>query len=225
MNLGRALEIVASQGWFSKRSAETRAQLGEIAKLRSFAKDDVVYLAGDAPNGVFGLISGSLNISIPRSDGEDYTTHRAGAGFWVGDLALISEGIRLISVRAAEPTTMVYLPTRALQKLLARHPRLYADFYALTYENFRTAFQIISNLAISSSDKRLADRLLIEHEALGDADGWISLSQSELAHLTAMSLPTLQRALRRLMSAGFVNQRYARIQVLKPEALRQLCRD
>lgn len=50
MNLGRALEIVASQGWFSKRSAETQAQLGEIAKLRSFAKDDIIYLAGDSLN-------------------------------------------------------------------------------------------------------------------------------------------------------------------------------
>jgi CRP/FNR family transcriptional regulator, cyclic AMP receptor protein len=225
MNLGRALEIVASQGWFSKRSTETQKQLGEIAKLRSFAKDDVIYLAGDAPNGVFGLVSGSLNISIPRGDGEDYTTHRAGAGFWVGDLALFSQGVRLVSVRAAEPTTMVHLPARALKRMTARQPSLYADFYALTYENFRTAFQIISNLAISSSDKRLADRLLIEHDALGDADGWLSLSQSELANLTAMSLPTLQRALRRLMNAGLVNQRYARIQVLKPEALQRLCRD
>jgi CRP/FNR family transcriptional regulator, cyclic AMP receptor protein len=166
-----------------------------------------------------------LNISIPRGDGEDYTTHRAGAGFWVGDLALFSQGIRLVSVRAAEPTTMVHLPARALKRLTARQPSLYADFYALTYENFRTAFQIISNLAISSSDKRLADRLLIEHDALADADGWLSLSQSELANLTAMSLPTLQRALRRLMNAGLVNQRYARIQVLKPEALQRLCRD
>ena len=224
MNLSRALEIVSSQGWFSKRSAETQAQLSEIAKLRSFAKDDVIYLTGDAPNGVFGLVSGSLNVSIPRGDGEDYTIHRAGAGFWFGDLALISEAARLVSVHAAEPTVMVHLPARALKRLIARQPRLYADFYALTYENFRIAFQIISNLGISSV-KRLADRLLMEHNARGDADGWISLSQSELASLTAMSLPTLQRALRRLMSVGLVNQRYARIQVLKPEALRRLCRD
>lgn len=157
-----------------------------------------------------------MNISIPRGDGEDYTVHRAGAGFWVGDLALFSEAARLVSVRAAEPTAMVHLPPRALKRLISRQPRLYADFYSLTYENFRVAIHIISNLGISSSDKRLADRLLMEHDALGSWDGWISLSQSELANLTAMSLPTLQRALRRLMSAGLVNQRYARIQKQSP---------
>jgi CRP/FNR family transcriptional regulator, cyclic AMP receptor protein len=224
MNLGRALEVLSAQGWFSQRSAETRARLGAIAKLRSFAKGDLVYLAGDPPNGVFGLISGSLNISIPRADGEDYTLHRAGTGFWVGDLALFSEGARLVSVHAAEPTLMVQLPGPELRRLVDKHPRLYADFYALTYENFRTAFQIISNLAILSTDKRLADRLLLEVETRGDAEGWISLSQSELASLTAVSLPTLRRVLRRFADAGHINPRYARIQVIDRDALKRLCR-
>jgi CRP/FNR family cyclic AMP-dependent transcriptional regulator len=225
MDLGQALKILTEQGWFSGRSAETRARLGATAKLHSFAKNDSVYLAGDRPNGMFGLVSGSLNISIPRADGEDYTVHRAGAGFWVGDLALFSQGRRLVSVCAAEPTLMVQLPAQDLKRLVDKDPRLYADFYALTYENFRTAFQIISNLAISSTDKRLADRLLIEVEARGDAEGWISLSQSELANLTAISLPTLKRVLRRFADAGHINHGYARIQVLDHDALVRLCQD
>jgi len=224
-SLTHALGVVGEQGWFSERSAETRKHLAGIAKLRSFAKNDLVYLAGDPPNGMFGLVSGSLNISIPRADGEDYTAHRAAAGFWVGDLALFSQGPRLVSVRTAEPTVMVHLPAQELKGLVGRHPHLYADFYALTYENFRVAFQIISNLAISSSDKRLADRLLLELDGRGDEYGWVSLSQSELASLTAVSLPTLQRVLRRFTAAGLINQSYARIQVLDHEALERLCSD
>jgi CRP/FNR family cyclic AMP-dependent transcriptional regulator len=88
MDLSSALDVLSAQGWFSERSADTRARLGAIAKLCRFAKCEPVYLAGDSPNGVFGLISGSLNISIPRADGEDYTVHRAGTGFWFGDLAI-----------------------------------------------------------------------------------------------------------------------------------------
>jgi len=56
-------------------------------------------------------------------------------------------------------------------------------FYALTYENFKTAFRIISNLAITSTEKRLADRLVLEVETRGDAEGWIPISQPELAKL------------------------------------------
>jgi DNA-binding MarR family transcriptional regulator len=86
-------------------------------------------------------------------------------------------------------------------------------------------FHIISNLAIASTDKRLADRLLLELETSGDKEGWISISQSELASLTAVSLPTLKRVMRRFADAGLINHRYARIQVLSREALARLCRE
>lgn len=224
MTLGPALETLSAQGWFSERSPEIRARLGAIAKLRNFAKNNRLYLAGDPPNGMFGLISGSLNISIPRADGDDYTAHRAGTGFWIGDLALFSQGPRLVSVHAAEPTLMVHLPAHELNRLVEEDPRLYADFYPLTYENFRTAFDIISNLAMPSTEKRVADRLLLEATARGDGNGWIPLSQSELANLTAVSLPTLKRIIRRFAEAGLVDQQYARIQVLDKDALARLCR-
>jgi CRP-like cAMP-binding protein len=222
-DLASALDVLAAHGWFSQRSRATRARLSAIAKLRTFAKDEMLYLAGDAPNGVFGLVSGSLNISFPRADGEDYTLHRAGAGFWLGDLALFSAGVRLVSVRAAEPSLMVHLPVHDLASLLNEDPSLYADFYALTYENFKTAFRIISNLAIASTEKRLADRLLMESETRGDAEGWIPLSQPELAKLLAVSVPTLQRIMRRFVNAGLVRNKYARIQVMDRDALRRLC--
>jgi CRP/FNR family transcriptional regulator, cyclic AMP receptor protein len=223
-DLAAALRILEKQGWYSQRSRETRAFLGAIAKLRRFAKDDAVYLAGDAPNGVFGLVSGSLNISYPRADGEDYTVHRAGSGFWIGDAAMFAKGTRLVSIRAAEPTTMVQLPLRDLTQLLRDEARLYADFYALSYENFRMTLQIITNLAIPSAEKRIADRLILEANARGDAEGWIALSQPELAKLVAVSLPTLQRVMRRFAQAGLVQRSYARLQVLDRDGLVQICK-
>jgi CRP-like cAMP-binding protein len=222
--LDRALDVLAARGWFAQRAKETRAVLSAVARLRSFAKDEVVYLAGDVANGVFGLVSGSLNISFPRNDGEDYVVHRAGSGFWFGDLALLSREPRLASIRAAEPTVMVQLPVAELRKLLRNDPRLYADFYALTYENFRTAFHVIANLAIVSTEKRVADRLVLEVNSRGDTDGWIALSQPELAKLVAISLPTLQRVMRRFSEAGLVQRSYARLQVIDRNALAKICR-
>lgn len=112
---------------------------------------------------------------------------------------------------------------RELNKLVREDPRLYTDFYALTYENFKTAFQIITNLAIPSVDKRVADRLLLEAAACPDPEGWISISQPDLAQLLAISLPTLQRVIRRLACSGLVQQGYGRIKVIDPKALQQIC--
>ncbi len=196
--LEHALEIVSGQGWFSERSAQTRSVLAKIAKLRSFAKNDFLFMIGDRPNGMFGLVSGALTLSIPRGDGEDYMIHRAATGFWIGDLTLFADHNRIVSVQASEPTVTAHLPESDLKMLAARDPTLYADFYANTYGNCHTLMQIISNLAIPSSDKRLADRLLLELKTRGDEEGWIAASQPELATLAAMSLPTLRRGLQRL---------------------------
>ncbi len=118
---------------------------------------------------------------------------------------------------------MVHLPVHDLEALIREDPRLYADFSALTYENFKTAFRIISNLGISSTEKRLADRLIMEVETHGEATAGY-LSQAELAKLVAISVPTLQRVMRRLSSIGLVRSGYSRIPVIDRDALRRLCR-
>jgi CRP/FNR family transcriptional regulator, cyclic AMP receptor protein len=119
---------------------------------------------------------------------------------------------------------MLQLPVRELTRLMRDDPRLYADFYALTYENFQTALRTISNLTISSTEKRFADRLIMEVETRGDAEGWIPLSQPELAKLLAISVPTLQRVMRRFVSAGLVRNSYVRLQVMDRGALVRLCK-
>lgn len=196
-----------------------------IARVRSFSRNEPVYLAGDRPNGVFGLVTGSLHLSLPRIDGEDFIAHRVGAGFWIGDLALFAHSERLVSVRAVEPTRMVQFPAAPLRHLLHENPWLYEDFYALTYENIRTAFAILSMLSMSSTAKRVAARLLLEADNRADAEGWVDISQPELAGLLAISLPTLQRILRRFQATGFIKNSYARIQVADRAALTQICAD
>jgi len=218
-----AILSLEKEGWFAQRSKKSRALLASIARLRSFAKNEPVYLAGDRPNGVFGLVRGSLHISLPRIDGEDFIAHRVGAGFWIGDLALFAHSDRLVSVRAVEPTQIVQLPAAPLRQLVRENPGLYEDFYALTYENFSTTFAILSMLSMSSTAKRVATRLLLEADTRGDQEGWIDISQPELAGLLAISLPTLQRILRRFQATGFLKNSYGRIQVLDRNALAQIC--
>jgi len=174
--------------------------------------------------GSFGLVHGSINISFPGNDGEDYVVHQAGSGFWVGDLALLSQGPRLVSIHAAEPTMMVQFRARELGRLVREDPRLHYDFYALTYANFKTALHIITNLAIRSVDMRVADRLLLQATSHADSEGWIPTTQPDLAQMLAISLPTLRRTIGRFTSAGLVKQGYGRIKVIDPEGLRSICR-
>jgi CRP-like cAMP-binding protein len=221
--LTAAIAILEQRGWFAERSEATRKRLSAIAKLRHFDTDEAVYLIGDAPTGIFGLVQGSLNCSFPRSDGEDYVMHRVGAGFWFGDLALLSDRPRLVTICAAEPTTLVHLPVQDLQRIVKEDPALFADFYQLTYENFEATFRIVTNLALPSAAQRVADKLIFELDAWPDHDGWIPISQADFARMTAVSLPTLQRVIGRFAREGLIEKSYGRIKVADREGLRRVC--
>lgn len=61
-------------------------------------------------------------------------------------------------------------------EIAARRPAPLCRFLCAAYENVGLALRLVSNLAIASSDKRLADRLIMEADSRGNGDGWISLS-------------------------------------------------
>lgn len=222
-SLDGVLPALVKEGWFAERSEESRRQLASIAVIRDYDHDEPLYLAGDPPNGVFGLVSGSLNLSIPRPDGEDFVFHRAKSGFWVGDLALFAGATRLISVRAAEPSRLIHLPADRIRQLADLYPTLHQDFYRLTYENFRFAIRVIGELTVPATDHKVALRLLLDSEVAKDDGGWITVSQSELAERIGVSLPTVQRTVRRLVESGLVEVGYRRIRVIDSKGLLAVC--
>lgn len=224
VHLASALTLLERRGWYSRRSKDVRARLAAIAKLQTFSEGEHLYTIGDRPNGMFGLIEGRLGLSIPRADGEDFTALHEGRGYWFGDLALFARRPRLMSVHAIDQVTAVHLPSSALIRLVREDSRLYEDFYELTYQNMEMAFRIIGNLAITSTTKRLADRLLLELAIQGDNEGCITVSQNELSSLTAISLPTLKRILLHFAATGVIKRRYGRIQIVEPETLQRLCK-
>ncbi|WP_333835113.1 Crp/Fnr family transcriptional regulator [Rubrimonas sp.] len=221
--LTAALGTLARAGWFSDRSERTRALIGTEARLRRFRPGEALYHVGDAPNGLYGLVEGALRISVPRDDGEDYVIHRADPGFWIGDAAQFSDDARLVTLIAVAHTTVVHIPAEALERLVDAEPRLYRDFYALTHWNLRTALRLFVNTLVPESDLRVALRLLHQDELAGQTERGVALAQAEFADLVGLSLPTLQRALRRLAEAGLVELGYGRIRILDRAGLLRRC--
>jgi CRP-like cAMP-binding protein len=222
MSLDGAWQLLERAGWLAGLDAGKRASLRAIARLRSCEIDEYLYLPGDQPDGVYGLVQGTLDILIPRLDGDEQLIHRAEAGFWIGDLALFAQQRRLVGVRATEPCTMVYLPQDQLKQVIRREPGLIGDFYKLTHSNIATALRLLGMLAIPRAENRVAIRLLMQNDA-APADDWIRLSQDCLADLVALSQQSVRRALRSLEERGLVEVGYGRLRILDPEKLATLC--
>ncbi|MCB1487199.1 MAG: Crp/Fnr family transcriptional regulator [Bauldia sp.] len=220
ISLETALAIVSKRGWYAERPEALREALARLARIRCYAAGEPLYFHGDEPNGIFGLVSGGLDVTIPRADGLDLTVHRADPGFWIGDLATFVGQTRLVSVVATQPTHVIHLPQHALRPLIERAPELYPEFYALTYENMSLALRLLANLAVSPSEVRVAVRLLMYEQSPDKTR--LNISQDKLAELVGLSAPTLQRALKRLQDQSLIRLGYGHIDILDRAGLMSL---
>ena len=218
-------QVLGLDGWFARRAPAVQQILMAGAQRRLFDKGAPVYRVGDPADGLHGLISGSFEITVPGDDGVETLVLRADPGFWVGDLALFSEQPRLVSITATTPTETLFLPQPFLRRMIEEHPALLRDFYDLTHQNTALALRLLSNLSVRQAERRLGLRLLHYSELAANDGGWLQLSQDHLASLVAVSLPTLQRILRRFAEEGLVELSYRKLRVRDPERLAALCRD
>ena len=223
LTLADAWSVLAQSGWLASCDPDTREALRGIARFRAFHAGEYLYHAGDEANGVFGIVSGSVDSLIPLQDGEEFVANRAGGGFWIGDLAVFADQPRLVSLRAATALRVVYLPGAQLLALSRQQPTILADFFRLTGENFTTTFAVLSNLAVPGATNRVALRLLMQGRALPRDDGWIHIDQESLAEMVALSQQSVRRSIRELQSRGLIESGYGRIRILDHAGLAGLC--
>jgi len=95
----------------------------------------------------------------------------------------------------------------------------------LSHENVGTLLRLLGNLATTPSEARVAVRLLLQAERQSSSEAGLRLSQAKLAEMVALSLPTLQRILRRLQEQGMIELGYGQIRIVDHRRLLSLCGD
>jgi CRP-like cAMP-binding protein len=222
-DVARSSELLMARGWLASRDPAFQQQVLRSARLQTYAPKQTLYRVGDEPDGLYGVVAGSVSISVPTDNGLDYLAVRGDPGFWIGDLAFFSEQKRLVTVTAATEVRALFVSTINMRAIVNADPGRYRDFYALTHENMALTLRILGNMATPGSDHRLGLRLL-QHDDMHAAPGaWLEYSQDELAQMLAMSAPTLQRALKRLSQAGMIEVGYARVRVIDRDRLIRHC--
>ncbi|MEM9105010.1 MAG: Crp/Fnr family transcriptional regulator [Pseudomonadota bacterium] len=214
--------MLTSKGWLSRCDVALQQQLLKIGRTTQFEPGEVLFRIDDPANGIYGVASGAVHIAMPADDGQELIIYHADTGFWVGDLELFSEEPRMATVTAVAPTLCLVVSRMQLRELLDREPAYYRAFYKMSCENGQTIMRTLANMTVTGSDKRLALRLLQYDENTSDPDGWITIAQNQLALTTALSVPTLERVLRRLAKAGLVEIGYSKLRLLDRTGLQKL---
>lgn len=216
-----ARAVLTSRGWLSRRSAAFQDTLLGMAQCQSFEPGQNVYLIGDEPQGLFGVVEGWVLISSGADDGQQRLVHASGPGFWIGDLALLAQGARLVTVTTVGAARIVSIPSSRIERWAQDEPAVIRDFYALSNENTLVLLRVAGMDRVTRADQRVALRLLHLAEEQPEAQPWLPLTQDLLASLCAMSVPSVQRALTRLAELGLLETGYGGLRLLDRDGLRR----
>ncbi len=210
--------ILAGAGWLAGQPDAFRTWAARAGRWRGFARGQTLYQFGDAPDGLYGLASGILEIQVPLNADEQITIHRAEPGFWIGESALLARTSRSITVVAAVASRVFFIPAAAMRALLEEEPAYWYCFFELSHINATRAVATLAEVFSRSPQERLARMLL----RLADAQGRVNATQEDLSRLIGMTRSSLRRILAELIDSGAVETGYRNLRIVDRAGLQSL---
>ena len=224
MERTKAKEILSSRGWLLKLPNRTREDVLSRSVLVKFAKGETIYRLQDPPGGMYGLVSGTIGISIAPNVTGPYLAHYGRPGVWFGEAAVISGDPRRIGVAARTDVTTLHLPLPAISEIVEADPTFWRHLAMNAVLSLDLALRAYDDLKIGPPDMRIVAILLRlagfpTDTFAGDEPARIEISQTELAEMANLSRTVVSRVLSSLSNDGLVSVGYRHIELRKPQRL------
>jgi CRP/FNR family transcriptional regulator, cyclic AMP receptor protein len=225
-----ARDIVLSRGWLRRTPASFQRAVLDRCLLEQCKSGTLIYSIGDEPGGMFGIVSGSLAISMAPRELGPYTAHFALPGSWFGEAAAFTRQPRMIGLIATRDTELLHLPLQAIDEIVRCDPSAWRLFGLLTIEHLDNAIGGSDDLMIRDHLKRFVAVLLrmgncriVSPRKRRPIE--IDISHEDLANMANVARTTAGAILRELEADGHLALSYRRISILAPDALRRKLRE
>ena len=213
-----ALGPLARVGWLSRQPREFQSAISRVGRWREFKPGEVIYLAGDEPDGLYGLADGALQMSFPLVGAEEVVVYRAEPGFWIGEAAILADQPRFVTLVAATAARVLFLPKSALLRMIEADPRHWRAFYEQSVGNQIITVTLLAEVLSLTPRARVA-RLLLR---LADGEGIVEGNQEDLARLLGMTRSSIRRAVGNLVENGIVSSGYGKLVIEERDRLEAL---
>jgi CRP-like cAMP-binding protein len=163
--------------------------------------DQVLFLAGDAGDGVYRVEQGLLKVSIVSPSGAERILAILGAGAIVGELAMLDGLPRSASVVALKDTQLNFISRAKFEEFARHHPELYQQLVRLLASRLRETNEAIAAESFLPLKGRVALTLLELAEHFGEnvGSGRIVIrqkfGQSDLAAMAGIARENVNRIL------------------------------
>ena len=199
-----------------------------LSVTRRLADGEVLFMRGEAGTGLYGVLAGSVKITVSSATGKELMLGVMGPGEVFGEIALLDGGTRTANAIALGAATVLVVP-RQFRAFLGKRPELCLYFLEILCERIRSTNARLEDVAFLGLPARLAKVLLNLAAGQGPRkDGGITIrsrvSQQALGQLVGSSRESVNKQLQVWRKAGWLELEGGRIVIRQAHNLERAAR-
>jgi len=211
---------------FAELAPEDLRRVADVAILRRFAAQQVIFREGDSSDTCYIVRSGHARAVREHVDGRTITLAHFGPGDIFGELAMFDDERRSATVEAIEDIDAIAILGADMRRLLRDHADISYKLVIALGRRLRETNERLARQSFQTVQSRVAGVIaqLVEQaraEGAEDGDVLVICTQAEVAQLAGSSRESASRFLAVLERAGIVSQGRGRLTVHEPEALKR----
>ena len=214
----RLLQGAALFRGVSQQGLEQLRAAGRLCKL---SRGQVLFCQGDQADAFYVVCSGCIALGLDSANGRELVINEMRPGDGFGELGLITGHPRSTNAEAAEASVVLAMPRRDFMAVLQSEPALTRNLLQVAADRLGTSSERERALAFLNAPSRIA-RVLVQLDRQARGDGYITMSQQELAHRVGLARQTVAELLGKWRRLGWILTGRGKIVVLNRAALRRL---
>lgn len=214
----------------SPETPQRRAQLGsEVFDLlfagcqtESYRAGHHLFMQEDVADRVYGVVRGTVEIAIFSLGGRKLVANFETPKSMIGEIAVLDGGERTATATCLTDCELVSLSRTRVFERIEQNPKLAVALIELLCARLRWVSGELGDQALLKIETRLAKRILFLSGLIGDAQGWVGISQSELAEFLGATRESVNKTLTDWRRDGVIDLKRGGLRLVNPRRLRDL---
>jgi CRP/FNR family transcriptional regulator len=206
---------------FAGLEPEVIEAIAQRATTRSIAPGQVLFNEGDACDGVFLLVEGSVKIFKTSPSGRQVTLAVETAPATVAEVPLFDGGPYPASVEAIDSVVVLFVHKRDFRAVCLQHPQVPLQSLAIFGRRLRALVSMIESVTFGSVRQRLARTLLDLTQQAGGKAFVLPWTHQEIALNLGTVREVISRNLNRFQADGLIRVSHREITVADREGLQR----
>ncbi|MER8825473.1 Crp/Fnr family transcriptional regulator [Mesorhizobium sp. M0938] len=191
-------------------------------KAERYSAGQHLFMQEDSSDRVYGVISGTIEISLYSPGGRKLVANIELLQSLVGEIGALDGGPRTATAICLTDCELVSVSRAKLFERIDEHPPLARALIELLCARLRWVSGEMGDHALLKIETRLAKRLIFLSGLLADAEGWIPISQADVAEFLGATRESINKTLNYWRSRSFIAIKRGGIRITDKQALRDI---